>query len=240
MKVVIFGSGGVGKSELVANSKACGLNPLVIDLEDGSHACDVARIEKIESWEDLRGILQNEELLAEFDAIAIDSLTKAEELAIAWTIANVKHEKGHYVNSIEGFGFGKGLTHVYETFMQLIGDLDALHRRGKHIICTAHECTSTVPNPAGEDWIRWEPRLQSPASGKNSIRHRVKEWTDHLLFIGYDMIVGSDGKAKGGGTRTIYPTELPTHWAKSRSLSEPIIYEQGSSALWQLLLKKDA
>ena len=29
------------------------------------------------------------------------------------------------------------------------------------------------PNPAGEDWLRYEPRLQSPNSGKASIRLRV-------------------------------------------------------------------
>src|SRR5690606_13160109 len=139
---------------------------------------------------------------------------------------------------IEGYGFGKGLTHLYETFLQVLGDLDGMIRRNKFVICTAHECTANVPNPAGEDWIRYEPRLQSPASGKNSIRHRVKEWCDHLLFVGYDVAV-EDGKGVGAGTRTIYPCELPICMAKSRDLADPIPYPKGSANLWKKLLNKE-
>lgn len=198
----------------------------------------MSRINTIEDWTQLRSVLHNPAFFEGFDAVVIDSLTKAEEMATAWVLANVPHEKGHFVSSIEGYGFGKGLTHIYETFMQLIGDLDSLARRGKHIICTAHECVSNVPNPSGEDWIRYEPRLQSPASGKNSVRHRVKEWCDHMLFISFDTFVTNEGKAQGSGTRTIYPVEMPTHLAKSRSLASPIPYPQGSAELWKQLFKK--
>lgn len=193
----------------------------------------------IETWDELRAFLQNPDSLADYGAVVIDSLTKSEELALEWTLKNVKHEKGHHVNGIEGYGFGKGLTHLYETFLQLLGDLDAVARRGKHVIGIAHECVATVPNPRGEDWIRYEPRLQSPASGKSSIRHRVKEWCDHLVYVGYDTIVDDEGKASGSGTRAIYPTERPTHWAKSRSLSKSIVYEKGDATFWQLLLNKE-
>lgn len=236
-KVVLFSSGGAGKTSLAAAIQQVGIKPLFLDLEQGSRHCDVARIDTIETWEDLRGILHDYELLEPYGAIIIDSLTRAEEMAATWTCANVMHEKGHQVKSIEGYGFGKGMTHVYETFLCLLGDLDALARRGKHIICTAHECVASVPNPAGEDWSRYEPRLQSPASGKSSIRHRTKEWADHMLYIGFDVFVNEDGKAQGGGTRTIFPTEMPTHLAKSRSLADPIAYTKGSADLWKLLLK---
>ena len=104
-------------------------------------------------------------------------------------------------------------------------------------MCIAHSTTANVPNPSGEDFIRWEPRLQAPASGKNSIRNRVIEWCDHTMFIGYDMFV-EDGKAAGGGSRAIYPTERPTHLAKSRSLADPIIYDRGTFELWTKLFKK--
>lgn len=214
-----------------------GITPLVIDLECGSRFHDVARIDEITTWDELRDILYSDEVL-QFDAIVIDSLTKAEELAASWTLQNVPHEKGHRVSSVEAYGFGKGLTHVYETFSTLLGDLDYLHRKGKHVVCVAHECVSNVPNPSGEDWIRYEPRLQSPSSGKSSIRHRVKEWCDHLLYVGFDAAVSKDGKAQGSGSRTIYPTEMPTHWAKSRSLSDPIVYQRGSPELWNQLFQR--
>ena len=88
-------------------------------------------------------------------------------------------------------------------------------------------------NPTGEDFLRYEPRLY--ASQNVSVRHRVKEWLDHLLFVGYD-IFAKNGKATGSGTRTIYPVEMPTHWAKSRKLRDPIPFQsETDSNLWQRL-----
>lgn len=234
-RTVVYGPGGVGKSELCANLKQVGIRPLILDIGNGTSFLDVDRVTGLDSWADLRAALHDASLWTGFDAVVIDDLTKAEELAVAWTCENVPHEKGHYVTSIEGYGFGKGMTHVFETFLQLLGDLDAHIRAGRQVVCIAHECTSNVPNPSGEDWIRYEPRLQSPASGKSSIRHRIKEWCDHLIFIGYDMFVNKDGKAQGSGTRTIYPVELPTHVAKSRCLSASIPYPHGSADLWKQL-----
>ena len=136
---------------------------------------------------------------------------------------------------MEGYG-SKGLTHLRDIY-QILGDLDGLLHRYTSLpsATTAHLSS----NPGGENWIRYEPRLQSPSSGKNSIRHRVKEWCDHLLYIGFDIAVNEDGKAQGSGTRTIYPTELPTHWAKSRLLSEPIPYAMGDANLWRQLFEKE-
>lgn len=237
-KIIIYGSGGVGKTELASLIAKNGINPLFLDIGDGTNFLDVQRVKpNPQTWDDMRDALHSPELWKGFNAIVIDDLTKAEEMATDWAVANIPHEKGHKVDSIEGYGFGKGLTHVYETFMKLLGDLDAHAREGRWVICIAHECTANVPNPSGADWIRFEPRLQSPASGKNSIRHRVKEWADHLLYVGFDTIVNKEGKASGGGTRTIYPTELPTWLAKSRSLSEPIPYYRGDNELWTRIMK---
>lgn len=239
-KIVIYGPGGVGKSELCALLSTIDIEPLFVDVEEGTLFLDVARVSPTpRSWDEVRAIYRNRELLEPFGAVVTDSFTKLEELAVAWVLANIKHEKGHHVSSVEGYGFGKGLTHIYETFIQILGDLDAVSRMGKHVIAICHDCTSEVPNPGGENWIRYEPRLQSPSSGKNSIRHRVKEWCDHLLYIGFDIAVNEDGKAQGSGTRTIYPTELPTHWAKSRLLSEPIPYAKGDANLWRQLFEKE-
>lgn len=238
LKVCIYGTGGIGKSELAANISQLGLKVLFFDLEQGSARLDVHRVEGVESHDDMRAALHSEELCSQFDVIVIDSLTKAEEWSVGWTIANVRHEKeGKVIKSIEDYGFGKGLTHNYETFLQLVSDLDAQTRRGRHVITIAHECITEVPNPNGENWIRYEPRLQSPASGKSSIRHRIKEWADHLLYVGYD-VSAAGGKGKGSGSRAIYPVETPTHWAKSRSLSSHIVYQQGSADLWNQLLER--
>lgn len=230
-RVVAYGPGGVGKSSLAA------LLPGVVflDIEDGTRALDVPRISGIETFADLRSVI-NGSTLDGFGSVVIDSATKAEELAIAHALATIPHEKGHMVTSLEGYGFGKGYQHAYDTFLLLLQDCDRLVRRGKNVILLAHECVTDVPNPSGEDWIRYEPRLQCPKSGKASIRDRVFEWSDHVLFIGYDVVATNDGKGKGAGTRTIYPQEMPTHRAKSRTVSEPIAFPKGDSTIWQLIL----
>jgi len=236
-RVGIYGPGGVGKSELASLVATVGLHPLFIDLEEGTGFLDVSRVDPVpETFEELRAAVQMAVGMEGVDAVVFDSLTKAEELAVDYTLRTKKHEKGHYVDSIEGYGFGKGYMHVYESFLLLMQDLDAVVRDGTHVITICHDCTANVPNPAGEDWIRYEPRLQSPPSGRGSIRHRVKEWVDHLIYVGFDVFTSTDGKASGSGTRTCYPIEMPTHWAKSRSLSQPFPYDQGDATLWQSLL----
>ena len=239
-KIVIFGSGGAGKSSLAAAIDQLGSKPLFLDTDSGSGRLKVDRISPIDHFDDLIGFLRDDSLCEHYGAIVIDAMTRAEELAKGWVIENIKHEKGHYVSKIDDYGFGKGVEHIYDTMLTLIAELDRHIRSGRHVICICHECVTTVPNPAGEDWIRYEPRLQSPASGKNSVRHRIKEWADHLVFIGFDTAVKEDGKAVGAGTRTIYTTELPCWWAKSRSLSAPIPYEKDSAEFWQQLLNKDS
>lgn len=222
--------------------KDAGARPKFIDIEDGSGYLDVERISPTpETWDELLQVLRDDSLWQGIDAVVVDSLTKAEELAVAWTLANVPHpdkQPTTYVKSVEGYGYGKGYGFVYDTFLHLLQELDRHARAGRHIITVAHECTSNVPNPAGEDFLRYEPRLQSPSSGKASIRHRVKEWVGHLLYIGYDIAVDQNGKATGVGSRCIYTQEMPTWWAKSRSLSDSIVYTDGDAELWNQLLKK--
>jgi hypothetical protein len=241
-RTVLYGPGGIGKSELCASLKQVGVRPLVLDIGSSTGFLDVDRIgeaEGLRTWDDLRAALHDQSIWQGFGAVVIDDLTKAEELCSRWVCENVKNEKGNLVQGIEGYGFGKGFTHLYEAFLPLLADLDAHIRAGRQVVCVAHECTANVPNPSGNDWIRYEPRLQSPPSGKNSIRHRVKEWCDHMMFVGYDVAV-NDGKGIGAGTRCIYPVERPTHLAKSRSLAEPIVYEQGSAELWKQLFGEAA
>lgn len=240
-RVVLYGPGGIGKTELASALKLVGIRPLFLDIGTGTNFIDLERVEPApQTWDELRAALHDVDLWRDYNAVVVDDLTTVESLAVAWTLENVKAERSGgasiTVNSIEGYGWGKGYTHVYETFLQLLGDLDAHTRAGRMVICIAHDCTAKVPNPAGADYIRYEPRLQNADRG--NIRSRVKEWADHLLFVGYDVF-SKDGKATGAGTRTIYPVEMPTHLAKSRSLSSPIPYDRGSAELWQQILKRE-
>jgi hypothetical protein len=243
-RALLFGPGGIGKTTLASQAPG----PVAfIDLDDSlarlksalaGSIGNLRLVSGIVTWSDLREVLQADG----WDGIAtivIDSLTKAEELAAAHTVATVPHEKGHRVQRLEDYGFGKGYQHVFDTFLPLLADLDRHCRAGRHVVLICHDCTSTVPNPAGEDWLRYEPRLQSPNSGKASIRLRVREWADHVLFLGYDVDVNEDGKGRGIGTRTLYPAELPHCMAKSRTCGEAMAVGGGQdgASVWAQIIR---
>lgn len=224
-RVLLYGTGGIGKTTLACHATGpvafYDLDESLDRLEGNLSELTPHSIKWGDSWASLRASLQADGW-NDIQTIVIDTLTKAEELAIAHTLATVKGEKNSTVTSIEGYGYGKGYQYVYETFLPLLADLDRHAREGRNVILICHECVSNVPNPVGDDWIRYEPRLQNPSSGKSSIRLRTKEWADHCLFMAYDVAVSEEGKGKGSGTRTLWPGELPHCMAKSRSTQDPI------------------
>jgi len=238
-RVCLYGSGGSGKTSL-----ACGApGPVAIfDLETSlpvlrpqlPEELDLRIVAGVESWQDLRGALHADGW-QDVGTIVIDSVTRAEELCAAWVLANVPLDNGRRAERLEDYGWGKQFGHIYDTFLALLGDLDRHVRAGRHVILIAHDCTTEVPNPAGPNWLRYEPRLQSPTSGKNSIRLRVREWADHVLFLGYDVDV-QDGKGKGTGTRTLYPVELPHCMAKSRTCETAQAVAKNDPTLWQPII----
>jgi GTPase SAR1 family protein len=239
-RTVLYGPGGIGKTTLATQAPG----PVAfIDLDDSLPRLasqldtdNLMPVSGVEDWGTLR-IAINADGWDDIKTLVIDTGTRAEELAIAHTLATVPHEKGHLCARLEDYGFGKGYTHVYDTFLPLLGDLDRHSRQGRNVVIICHDCTSTVPNPAGEDWLRYEPRLQAPNSGKASIRLRVREWADHVLFLGYDVDVGKDGKGRGAGTRTIYPAELPHCMAKSRTTQTPVPMVHGEGRdFWASIL----
>lgn len=234
--VCIYGPGGIGKSTLAALAP----NPLVIDLDGGTSRLDVARISDIQTFAELRAVLQDQSLYAGVQTVVIDTLTRAEELAVKHTLETVpRNDQGQRARSVEDYGYGKGYVHVYETFLTLWADIEAHKRAGRNVIVIAHDCTTNVPNPMGEDWIQFQPMLQSPSSGKASIRLTVRNTADHVLFIGYDVVT-RDGKGRGSGTRTIHPVEQPHCMAKSRTLRLPLACIEGDATVWAEIFGKGA
>jgi hypothetical protein len=230
-RVVLYGAGGIGKTTLAALAP----KPIILDIEEGSRELDAQRVDGIGDFATLLEVLRSD-LLDDFSTVVIDSATKAEEFAVAHTLDTIPHpDKGHKVDSVEGYGYGKGYSFVYDTFLLLLQELDAQVRKGRNVLLIAHDCVESVPNPLGDDWIRYEPHLQRPKSGKGSVRNRVVQWADHVFFLAYDVI-SEEGKARGAGTRTIFPSELPTHIAKSRLLADPMNFESADDgSVWAAL-----
>ncbi len=242
-RIVLYGPGGIGKTTLAAWLPGPvafidldeSLPRLRLQLESVGLLENILPVEGVMDWQTLRSVLQADGWEG-VKTIVIDTATKAEEMAVAHTLANTVVD-GKRVSSIEGYGFGKGYGFVFDTLLPLLGDLDRHSRDGRNVVLICHDCTATVPNPAGEDWLRYEPRLQSPNSGKASIRLRVREWADHVLFLGYDVDVSKDGKGRGAGTRTLYTSELPHCMAKSRSTQEVIPLGQDGRTVWAAVIR---
>lgn len=238
-KIVITGTGGIGKTSLAI----CGPGPVgILDLEDSlpklPHVLEgrsVRPASGVQTWQDVRDCLSDMEAWKGVKTLVLDSGSKLEEMCIAHTLRTTMKENGKPAGSIEGYGYGKGFQHVFDAFLPLLGDLDAHARAGRDVVMICHSCTSRIPNPAGEDYIRWEPLLQTTKEGKASIRNAVKNWCDHMFFINYFQTVSEEGKARGCGERIIYPTEMPTFMAKSRTLRDPITYVEGGADFWAAL-----
>jgi len=241
-RVVIHGRGGVGKSSLADLAPG----PVVSFDLDGSLGVlqppHTQRVVGIETWDDLLKGLKDLGAWEKVKTLVVDSGTKAEELALKWTLTNVPaNSTGGHATSIEGYGYGKGYTYLADTWGQLLAALDAHAEAGRNVILICHSCTQMVPNPHGEDAMRYEPRLQAPSGGKASNRLRTLEWADHMLFMDFDTAVNKENKAQAGGTRTLYYTETGWAMAKNRmglTGSDPVV--AGSDAIWRKVFGLDA
>jgi hypothetical protein len=228
---LLYGTGGIGKSTLASLAPGA----LIIDLALETDELNIRRVTGINTWNDLRAFVRDGDF-SDVQTLVIDNGTAAEELCRQHVIAYVKGGKNQTINSIEDYGYGKGGTFLVEEWRKLLGDLDVHRRANRNVVLIAHERIGKVPNPSGEDFIRYEPRLYSDKNA--SVMHVTKEWCNHVLFISYD-VVASDGKAKGSGTRTIYSAETATFMAKSRTLdSTPIPFQRGDGSVWNKLIKR--
>ncbi len=233
-RVLLYGAAGIGKTTLAS----CMPNPLFLDLQNGtSHIDDVARVH-IDSWDALRAAVRDAKLWGPFDTLVIDTLTDAQRMAAAWVCANVADKGGEKRDSLEKFAYGGGPQLLADTFRTLLPDLDRVRAAGKHVILIAHDIVDKVPNPNGENFLRYEPDLYQSGTGKNTtnVRSAVVQWVDHVLAAYYDVAVVDGNKARGSGTRTIYPNPMPTHLAKSRVASDPIPYDLSDpTAIWRAI-----
>lgn len=248
-KVLIYGTGGIGKSSL------CCMAPGPVAYADAEDRLPSLKAElealgipepvilPCNNWTSLRANLQ----ASGWDgikSIALDSLPVIEEWCIQHCLNTVKtfEKPSQKAHSLEDYGFGKDVRVVYENFIPLLADLERHVKQGRNIIMTCHDCKPEESNPMGANYVRFEPRLRTSKKGDNSIRLKVKEWCDFVGFICYDVSTGKDmrgndnKKAVGAGSRTMYLQETPMYMAKNHGHPDSIDLELGVSP-WEQLLK---
>lgn len=233
-RVLLYGAAGIGKTTLASYMP----NPLFLDLQgETSHIDWISRID-IDNWDTLRAAVRDASLWGPFSTLVIDNLTRAQQMAVAWVCANVPDKGGEKRDSLEKFAYGGGPQLLADTFRTLLPDLDRVRAAGKHVVLIAHDIVDKVPNPNGENFLRYEPDLYQSGTGKNTtnVRSSVVQWADHVLAVYYDVAVLDGNKARGSGTRTIYPNPLPSHLAKSRVASESVPYDLNDpTAIWRAI-----
>ncbi|MEO0479031.1 MAG: ATP-binding protein [Planctomycetota bacterium] len=233
-KVVLYGTSGIGKTTFAA----CAPNPIFLFTEEGQGALDVARIEPrsndpvLRSWEEVDESI--DALLAEeheYQTLVIDSMDFAERLL--WDYVSRKHNK----KDIEDFGYGKGYVAALEEGSKLLDKLDRIrNERNMAIILICHEEVVRYDAPDSEGYDRYQLRLQK------KLAHKLRDWTDCLLFAKYrtNMVSEDAGfgntkkRAVGIGERILCTEERPALWAKNRyglPHELPLTWEAFSNAL---------
>jgi len=232
-RVVVYGTGGIGKTSLIALAP----EPVIFDLQGGADELDIPCINDVHCWQDLMDALSDDTIWNfACQTIGIDDGSTLQQWAIEHTLATVPTEKGKKAHNIDDYGYGKGAGHVCNTFRQLLVALDRHVSAGRNVVIACHETAVMCPNPAGDDFLRYQPLLmQTGQTGR--IRDEVKNWCDTLAYIGYDVHV-KDGRGQGGGSRTIQVQESPAYLAKSRSLRDAIPYPEGSTEFWDQQQRK--
>lgn len=205
-RILLYGVEGVGKSTWAASAP----KPIYLAAEDGTAALNVSRF-PVASWQDVLDAITTLTIEKhDFQSVVIDTIDAIEPLC--WQFVC---EKGKQ-KSIEDFGYGKGYTAALDEWRVFIAALEKLRReRGLEVILIGHSMIRTFKNPEGEDYDRYELKLNAKAGGL------LKEWCDSVLFARYQTFTNLDAKAgrtKGvsNGARIVHTQRTAAFDAKNR------------------------
>lgn len=225
LRVLLYAPEGVGKSTFAASAPS----PAFLATEDGTSHLDVARWFP-STWADaLDWVTMLETQEHDYRTAVIDTIDWLEPLI--W-----RHVcEAHKVSAIEdvGGGYGKGYLAALDQWRLLCAGLDRLRAKGMNIILLGHCAIRLFKNPQGEDFDRYNLKVNDKAAGV------VKEWADDVLFATWETFATKEkpkAKAKGfsTGARLIYTTRAAAYDAKNRhSLPEslPLSWDDFAAAV---------
>ncbi len=207
IRCVLYGVEGIGKSTFGANAPA----PIFLGAEDGTAQLDVTRFQTPETWQEILDsirVLTND--AHEYQTLIVDTLDWAEPLL--WEHICKRDQQ----DNIEAYGYGKGYSAALDEWRVFLAALERMRKaKSMHLVLVAHSWIKPFKNPEGDDFDRYEMKLQAKAAGL------IKEWSDCVLFANYETFANKDSKTKrvrgvDTGARLIYTQRRAAYDAKNR------------------------
>ena len=205
-RMLVYGVEGIGKTTLAAGTPS----PIFLGAEDGTGHLDVVRFPSPESWTDVRAAVQT--LLTEqheYKTLVLDTVDWVEPLI--W--AHICKRDGEA--NVESYGYGKGYQVALDEWRLLLAQLERLRGVGVNVMLLAHTHIKAFKNPEGEDFDRYELKLNLKAGGL------LKEWADAVLFANHETFAKTSEKTKkvkgiSTGARWLYTQRCAAFDAKNR------------------------
>jgi len=215
LRFCFYGPEAVGKSTLAAHAP----KPVFSDVEAGTAQLHATRYPYrpgedggfqprtlTEIYDSIDDLHYNDH---DFKSFAIDTIDALETLIYQHIldrdsgVKSMLNQKGKDLTSVESYGYGKGFGVALDEWRKLIARLDKLRlHRGMNIILLGHTQVKKFHNPDGEDWDRYQLRVQD--TEKASVAGLLKGWVDVLGFCTYEQGAGrlDEGQAKAKGWST--------------------------------------
>lgn len=223
-KIIGYGDTGLGKTTLFSMLP----NPIFIGLDDGGRKLTnpktgepINHIPGIETYEDVRAVLQQVSLWPKGSTCVIDTLTVLEQKTEQYVLGTVALPKGGRATNIKAYGWNDGASHVLDAMRLVLQDLDTLIRQGVNVGLICQEQAVRVSNPEGLDYLRTGPQLHHDS--RISVMRAICQWADHIFRVSYQhTAVRTEGERPVGkmvssdSTRAIYIAGAPDFWAKNK------------------------
>jgi len=211
VRLTVYGPEGVGKSYLASKCP----KPIFIGAEDGTSMLDIARFPEPKTFQDILDAVQT--LIAEdhdFKTAVVDTVDWAEPLLWKHVCSTFSDDKGRKHDTIASYPYGQGYAAALDVWRGFLHKLDELRsKKNMHVVLLAHAHIRNFKNPLGEDYDRYELKLNAKASGL------LKEWPDAVFFANFETLLHTeDNRAKGisSGKRVLYTERRAGFDAKNR------------------------
>ena len=241
-KVILYGESGIGKTTLASLAP----DPVFIGIDDGGRKIKhpvtgelLNHIPGIETFSDVREVLQDVSLFKDYQTINLDNVTELERWGLPHLFKTVsKNQSGVAVKHIEDYGYHKGYRRWHDVMRLILGDCDHLVRAGKNIVMVAQSTIIKSVQAGQEDFVKEGPSLYHD---KNvSTLNAYVEWADHVLRIATHDNKVKEGKVVSGTMdRAVFTHPEPCFYAKSRTI--PADYnvvafeEPKDDSIWKVL-----